>query len=181
MRTELGKPRFMALCCVAVLLAGCQASAPPPPSPVQFQVTNLGDPTQTAPVTAVSGTELDFPAVFDIEVRLTGIDPASVQDLKMLTTAYTPQCNSRPIDEPYRTKVINYPYGVTGAPPTPTSPGFMMPLSSRTLMELGQCVPRMPLGGDVHLQAQLLDSSNVWSRSDLILHIAQPEAAKDED
>jgi hypothetical protein len=176
MRTETFAPQALGLCVMAAALAGCQGNntQAQAPSPLQFEVTDLGNPTHPGPVTAPSGSALDFPSVFDLKIRLVGVDPSTVQELRTYTTAYTPECNGRPIRDPYQTKVIVYPYGVTAAAPGPSSPGFQLPLSSRTLMELGQCLPRAPLFGDVYFQARILDANNVWWTSDLTLHINPP-------
>jgi hypothetical protein len=168
--TQKAGRRFL---CLTVLLAGCQTSPVQVggPSQVQFEVSDLTNPSHVSSATFHSGAQVDLPTEFNVEVRVVGSDPAGVRSLRARTTAYTSECNGAPVPEPYRTKLIAFPESVTSVPPAPTRLAYRLPLSTLTLMELGLCDPEAPTPGRFDIRALVLNANNVWSRADLAIHV----------
>ena len=145
--------------CVLLLLAGCQM---PPPvvaaSPVQFELTDLSTPDRPNATTYEAGQVVDVGLVFDVDVGLVGPDMTGVRLDRLHVTSYTPNCDGQPVPELYRTKVIVYPEAVTDAPASPSRLGYRLPLSTRTLMELGLCNAQRPQTGLFRIHADLANS-----------------------
>lgn len=164
--------RFPVLISGLVLLAGCQPAAPPVASiPVQFELTDLANPDHASAMVYVPGQLVEVDPVFDVEVGLVGNDLSNVRLNRMYVTSYTPACDDAPVPEFYRTKVIVYPDAVTGTPASPTRLGYRLPLSTRTLMDLGLCNPQRPQTGTVRIHAELAGPDGAPAAADLVIRV----------
>lgn len=155
----------MRLLPLIVLLAGCQMPPSGTATPVQFQLTDASGPR-----TYDSGQVVDLGPVFDLDVGLVGPDMAGVRLDRLYVTSYTPECDDAPVPELYRTKVIVYPQAVTNAPASPQRLGYTLPLSTRTLMDLGLCNAQRPQSGLFRLHADLTGAPP----ADLTIRIGEP-------
>jgi hypothetical protein len=161
----------LCLVCV-VVVAGCQSPVNvAKTSQVQFEVTDRSDPEHVSTKTVPNGSQIDFPQDFNIEIKVTGSDPAGIRGLLTETTSYVVECNGLPIALPYRTKVLEFPRYVTAVPATPTQLGYKLPLSTLILTAGGWCEPPKPLTGSFHVRALVLDAKNAWYGSDLTVRI----------
>ena len=164
--------RLPVLISCLMLLAGCQTAAAPVASiPVQFEVTDRANPDQARAMVYVPGQLVEVDPVFDVEVDLVGNDLGNVRLNRMYVTSYTPACDDAPVPELYRTKVIVYPDAVTGAPALPTRLGYRLPLSTRTLMDLGLCNPQRPQTGTVRIHAELAGPDGAPAAADLVIRV----------
>jgi hypothetical protein len=170
----------------AAILGGCNAGTKPVAggASVRFEVTDVRH-DRGSPVIAQNGATLDFPALFSIDVNVVGLDSPGAQRLRVMTTAYIPECNGEPVPKPYRTKLIVFPDAVTSSA---SSNGLVQhwPLSTRTLMDLGLChdasQPWYPSSvaptGILMIRAQLQDADGAWSESDLTIRVGGDHRAE---
>ena len=171
------RPPVRLTSCLILLLAGCQQAAPQsaalvPPAPLTFQVTELADLPYRSSTSYASGQAVDIGPLFDAEISLVGADMTNVRLDRMAVMSYTATCDDVVVPEQYRTKVIVYPDAVTEAVPTPTMLGYRLPLSTRTLMNLGLCNAQRPQTGTIMLHVEVVGPDRPRSSGDLLIRVS---------